>query len=258
MNRTTGFTLTGAISTLAALLITVVGAESAKADKFDDFNGGFQEIWQFGSVDAGGNPSGSFNGGQVINDQLVLADPNSAAAGGAATGFGVLTEIFSDVRVEGIINPNGDAAISPSQSLLARGNVFTAQFYAAEINYGSGELIIFRNDGLTSASNLVQTDIPGLSTDDSIFLRFRLVGDSLSAFAFDAPGGTLLASVSTTDSMYSSGLSGVLPTSVSAPTAPLLGVFDDIGATVIPEPATALLGLAGVSTVFLRRRRRQG
>jgi hypothetical protein len=252
MNRSSMALLTMA---LVATFGAVATSQSARADWSDNFNGGFQQFWQFGSVDAGGNPSPTFNAAS-INDQLVMADSLSAVGGGAASAFGLVSESFSDVRMTGILNPNGDAGSSGTITLLARGNPFSAQFYAAEINYSTSELIIFRNDSLTSVSNIASLSIPGLTTADSIFMDFRLVGDSLSARAYDAPGGTLLGAVAATDSTYAGGLSGVL-VNVTDPDAPMLGVYDDITATIIPEPATALLALVAVSAALVAGGRRR-
>ncbi len=241
---------------LVATFCTVSSTPLAQADWSDNFNGGFEQFWQFGSVDGGGLPSASFSGG-VVNDQLVLADPNAAASGGAGAGFGVVGEIFSDVRMTGIINPNGDLASSGTVTLLARGNPLEAKFYAAEINYTNGELIIFRNDGLGSTTNIADVTIPNLTAADSVFLDFLLVGDSLSAKAYDAPQGNLLGEVSVTDNTYTGGLSGVL-VNTTDPSAPILGVWDDITATTaIPEPTTCLLAFTAMAAAFISGRKRR-
>ena len=71
--------------------------------------GDLQAPWQFGSLTGVGGSSGTFTAGSV-NNQLQLADSTSAAAGGAAAGFGIVPDLLDDQRVTGILNPNGDAA----------------------------------------------------------------------------------------------------------------------------------------------------
>jgi hypothetical protein len=155
----------------------------------------------------------------------------------------------------GIVNPNGDAAISSTMALLARGDVLSSQFYAAEVNYDTAELIIFRNDGPATVSNLSSGPIAGLTTADRIYLEFDLLGNSLVARAYDAPNGNLLQSVSATDSAYTIGASGVL-VSTSNFAAPILGAWDDVSATTIPEPSTATLIFVALGGAMAFRRRR--
>ena len=147
------------LSTVLVVCVTslciVTGALPARADWSDNFDGGLQlgALWQFGSVDGVGDPSATFTADSV-NDQLVMTDTMSAATGGAGAGFGLVLDLLDNQRMAGVINPNGAADISATLTLLARGS-FTAggQFYAAEVNYDSGELIIFRNDSATDVMN---------------------------------------------------------------------------------------------------------
>jgi len=236
------------------LLSSLALSPSASADWSDNFNGGLQQSWQFGSVDGAGNPSATFTGG-ATGDQLVMSDTNAAAAGGAGAGFGVvISETFTDVRMSGVVNPNGDAATAGTLRLLARGNLLTAQFYAAEINYTSGDLIIFRNDNLATATNLVSAPIAGLTSSQSLLVDFSIIGDTLKARAFDASGGQLLASVSATDSTHAGGLSGVLANANDF-SLPMLGVWDDVSASVVPEPTTSLMLITAIGAALSARRR---
>jgi hypothetical protein len=67
----------------------------------------------------------------------------------------VVAKNFTDLRYTGIINPNGNAAVSDTQALIARGNIASGEFYAAEVSFEDGKLIIFRNDDLAgNASDL--------------------------------------------------------------------------------------------------------
>ncbi len=244
------------VSSLYVLLaVLCVGgvATTASADWSDNFDGGLQETWLFGSVAGNGNPSSTFSATST-NNQLLMTDSLPATAGGAGAGFGVVPEFLTDQVMKGVINPGGAAGISPTVTLLARGNLAAGSLYAAEIDYSSSKLIIFRNDNLTTTTDLADATIPGLTTDDSLYLVFRLLGSDISASVYDAPGGMLLSQVSVNDATFSGGLSGVL-VNADNPSVPVLGVWDNVSATTIPEPASCVLLLAGVLALSVVRRR---
>lgn len=260
------------IRKIVPALATIVLLSSAtsplvQADWSEDFNGStLQNAWFFGSAAASGSPSPTFEPNDqgsnypdaIVNSQLQMSDANAVGAGGAANGFGVVLQNFTDLRYTGVINPNGNASTSDTVALIARGNIAGGQFYGAEVSFEDGKFIIFRNDDLAgNGMDLAETTIAGLDSGDSVFVDFRLVGDSLSAQAFDAPGGNLLGSVSATDSNYSGGVSGVLAFFAGDLNKPLLAEFDDLSsANFIPEPTSVLLLLVGLaSNVSLRRRR---
>lgn len=253
------------ISTVAALVLSCFASSpSAQADWSEDFNGStLQNTWFFGSTAGTGSPSASFEPNDqlnnypdaLVNNQLQLSDPNSVAGGGAANGFGVVLENFTDLRYTGIINPNGNAASSDTVALIARGNIASGEFYGAEISFEDGRLIIFRNDDLAgSATDLDAVIIPSLDNTDSVYIDFRLVGSALSAQAFDAPGGNLLGSVSATDSNYSAGVSGVLGFFANNLTKPFLAEYDDLTSVdFIPEPGSSILAIIALSTACALR-----
>lgn len=242
------------LSLLVALGVSITPSVGF-ADWSDNFDGGLQAAWQFGSVNGLGVPSPTFSATST-NNQLLMTDsvPAAPTGAGAAAGFGVVLDPLGDQVVAGTINPNGDAGISPTMTLLARGNPALGSLYAAEVDYSSNDLIIFRNDNLASTTDLVSAPIPGLTTDQSLYVEFRLLGSSLSARAFDAPGGTLLQSVSVIDSTFSTGLSGVL-VNADDPSVTVLGVWDNVSATTIPEPASCVMLLLAVSLGLSHTRR---
>lgn len=209
---------------------------TVQADWSDNFNGGFQEFWQFGSD---GGDANTFLGGQVINDQLVLTADTTPDAGGAQTGFGVvITESFTDVRMTGVINPGGDENINDTVGLLLRGNTVNQTFYMAEVNYSESSLIIFRNNpGVAGgSSNLATATIPNLAFSDSVYVEIEAIGSNLEAWVYEnATKTTLLANVShddTSPAALSSGLSGVLANE-NFGGLPVLGVWDDVTASSI-------------------------
>ncbi len=250
-----------AVAALCCLAIS----SPAVADWSEDFNGStLNDLWFFGSQTGGGPPSPTFSPNDqgsnypeaIVNNQLQMADTNTVVAGGAANAFGVVLENFTDVRLTGTLNPNGNAAVSDTLALIARGNIASGEFYGAELSFEDGNFIIFRNDDLAgSAEDLATVNIPGLTNATSVFVDFRLVGTSITADAYDAPGGNLLGSVATTDSNYSAGLSGVLTFFAGDVSKPLLGEFDDLASVTIPEPTSLLLALAALGVGVTARRR---
>lgn len=254
------------MSLFASATLVVCLTAGAHADWSEDFNGStLNNSWFFGSATGAGSPSGSFAPNDqfnnypdaIVNNQLQMADSAAVGAGGAANAFGVVLEAFSDVKVTGTLNPNGNMASSDTIALIARGNIASGEFYAAELSLEDGKLIIFRNDNLAgAASDLDEVTIPGLDNTSSVFVDFRVVGSSVSADAYDAPGGNLLGSVSATDSNYTAGLSGVLAFFANDLNKPLLAEFDDLSSMAIPEPTSLVLAIAGLCAGLARRRGR--
>ncbi|MGI9430025.1 MAG: PEP-CTERM sorting domain-containing protein [Bythopirellula sp.] len=267
MNR-----ISKSILTMAAVgLCCLANLPNAQADWSEDFNGStLTNTWFFGSGDAGGAPSGTFlpadQGSNypdaIVNSQLQMSDSRAVGAGGAAQGFGVVVvDPIADVLVTGTINPNGNAAVSDTAALIARGNLGTGQFYAAELSFEDGKLIIFRNNDFAgSANDLAEVTIPDLDNTDSVHLQLRLLGDTITARAFDVAGGSLLGAISVTDTdpakISGAGPAGVLTFFAGDVGKPLLGQFDDLNATTIPEPTSAVL-LTGALCAGLAARRRR-
>lgn len=253
-------------SVLTAAVAVVLGfANSAQADWSEDFNGStLQNNWFFGSINGLGSPSATFSPNNqganypdaIVNNQLQMADTNSVATGGAAQAFGVVLQNFTDVRVSGIINPNGNTSSSDTVALIARGNIASGEFYGAEISFEDGKLIVFRNDDLAgNGMDLDSMTIPGLTNADSVYLDFVLVGSNINLQAYDAPGGNLLGSVSATDANYSQGVSGVLGFFAGDVNKPFLAEYDDLSSITVPEPATMTIALVALTAGIASRRR---
>ena len=211
-------------------------ATAARADWTEDFNGSFDQFWQFGAQDGDTN---TFLGGQIINDQLVLTADASPSEGGVGTAFGlVVTQSFSDVRMTGVINPANDENINDTVGLLIRGNTVNQTFYLAEVNYNSAELIIYRNNPAVSGgnSNLATASIPGLQFSESLYVEIEAIGDNLEVWAYeDATKANLRATTSFVDdsaAALTSGISGVLVNENFA-SLPMLGIWDDLSSTAI-------------------------
>ncbi len=263
-----------AVMSLAAVCTALFSLSPAAADWSDDFNGGLNPnlSWEFSNLkgDFSGS-SATFTAG-TAGDVLELTDPTTAAAGGAALGFGFVTdEVFDHVRVAGTINPLGESnadwqnnniPVNWEIGLVARAQPATVSAYALTVDLVAQSLDLTLAQG-QNQSELAAADIPGLAPDASVYLWFGLDGSTLIGRAYDAPGGNLLAEVAANDSTLTSGLSGVVVAAASEGTyqgnslfAPLRGTFDDVSSTV-PEPASMillLLGGAAVAGLAIRRR----
>ncbi len=260
-------------TTASALLIGLASSHLTHADWSEDFNGStLQQPWFFGSQLPSGAPSSTFQPNDqlnnypdaIVNNQLQMFDPNAVSAGGAANAFGVnVSEPFTDVRYTGILNPNGSASSSDTLALIARGDIGSGKFYAAELSFEDNRLILFRNNDLTgSANDLAFVEIPGLDNSQSVYLDFRVIGQTISVDAFDAPGGNPLGSLSVVDNdpvlkITNPGVSGTLVFFAGDLDKPLLGQFDDLSSMRIPEPTSLMLALVALSAGLVGGRSRR-
>ncbi len=218
------------VATLVACL-----AASAQADWSDDFSGPLNPLWQFGSD---GGDAGSFLGGQIINEQLVLTADMTPGEGGVQSGFGLRIDgFFDDVFMTGVVNPGEDPDINDSVGFIARANTVNQSFYFAELNYTAGELIIYRNNpGVDGGNSNVAIEPIDVSFTDSVYMEFEIIGSQINLWAYeDATKAMELASVSfndTSDAALVSGLTGVF-VNENFSGVPMLGVWDDLTATAI-------------------------
>lgn len=223
-------------SSLCAAMLVVCFNVSAQADWSEDFNSGsFNNFWQFGSD---GGDANTFLGGQIIGGELVLTADTTPGEGGAQTGFGVvLTEVFDDVLMTGVINPSGNGDINDSVGLLIRGNTVNQTFYMAEVNYNAQELIIYRNNpGVSGGNSNLVVEPLSISFTDSVYVEFEAIGSQLTAWAFEdetKANQLAMATFDDTDpAALSSGLSGVL-VNENFGGLPVLGIWDDLTASRI-------------------------
>lgn len=189
---------------------------------------------------------------------LRMEDTRALSAGGGGTAVaGNLAQSFSDVRVAAILNPTSSTSSNQS-GVLARGNFSTGAAYSAGFNFYYGILFVARNDPVAGNTVIKSSDLgqlPIAPTNRSYYIQLDVVGNSLSAKLFDAPGGSQLLWASWTDttgSPFASGNAGVFAQTFG--TGRINETFDDISAAVIPEPAT--LVLCSLAAGWLIRRRR--
>ncbi len=236
---------------LAALL--ALGAP-AKADWIDTFDGNLG-LWGFGNLNGFGGSSPTFNA-SIVSSTLQLTDPTIPNALGAGIGFGVQAELFTDVLVSAVLNPGHASNLNGDVGLLGRANLATLSTYSATLDFTNGSIDLSRTVAGTTAG-LATGSISGFTSTNSVFLQLSIVGSNLQARYYDAPGGTLLASLSASDATFASGQAGVVVSSANDNLA-LLGTWDTVAAKV-PEPAEILMLLGGgavLGLIAVRRRRR--
>jgi hypothetical protein len=222
---------------LVALCGTLGMAWEAHADWFYDFQTAPPASFVMGS----GPPSGTFlsSAGDGV---LRFSDTLLPAGGGARLGFGEDTsQIFTDVRVTGTLNPTGTT--DNQLNLKARTDpqdVSTG--YAAGINFTTGTLQVTKLVGQPIKMVLSTDDSQGnqpplIDRARGYFLQFDVVGNHLTARVFDVKEGTQLLVVNYTDTgdggpAFTSGLAGV--TAVSTTGGLVDATFGPVSATSIP------------------------
>ena len=247
---------------LLALVVAAVTTPAARADWMLDFESTPRPDFVMTGLSATGAPSATFRGA-VESGVLRMSDSRLPGAGGAVTAFGVVaTDMYSDVRVTGTVNPAGGSV--NDLVVLARAHVPTVSSYAAGINFTTGQTYILKFAGGREVDNALSTDPdqgsqPPLPVDRSYYLQFDVIGNQLNLQVFDASGGEVRSRIAYSDTgvggpRFLSGASGVAGQVVGDTL--LNGTFDNVGSMVIPEPAGfAILGLA-LGPWSLRRRGR--
>lgn len=262
------------IKNAAAVLLGVamlLFAGTAQADWYENFSGGtVHEAWAFvgDKVSFGTDTS---QGYLLISNQRQAFPPYNPILPptGASLVVGEVqgsANLFADGTVRALLNPGGVADPTYQYTddwlgLVIRSHAGSGTGYAAVLDLddgaGNSNLYLFRSDGNPTNPVPLGADMGlTLSTTTAYNLSLRAWGDGLLAELYDT-GGTLLASVSATDSTYSDpGFGGVISAFDSTF---MLTTFDNVGAAFgVPEPASVvLMGLGGLGLMgFARRRRR--
>lgn len=260
------------LSHAIAVIVVVMGVAStgAYADWTDTFdNNTFDQSWSFFSSPAGGTAS--------ITDVPSTTDDHLAlnGGGGLVFGAGLVSESFTDVVVTGWVNETGDNAGNyPSLTdhmLLGRTSLTVDGLdgYGVLIDWELAGIALSVTkidnsafvDGNTAGIFFPSPDpenSSGPTLDQRLWVQLRVLGSinpTVIGRVFDAPGGNLLASVSYTDSgtPFTSGFSGVAVIADNAGSG-YVGSFDNVS-SVVPEPTSILLLIAGAGSVCLRRRK---
>jgi len=243
--------------TLAVLTVICVGSASL-AGQSDDFDGGLEGFWTFASIPTSGTDSAS-----SVGNVLELTDSTTANSGGAAAIFGITSESFSGVLVAATVNPSETSGTNGDIGLLAHVDAINGTSYNLTIDYDAGNLNLERTD--TSGQVVIGDDgsggtpeaavIPGFSDMASYYLELEVFNGELAGRVFDEAGGSLLASLTASDSTFTSGPAGVV-ISANDFSSSTFGQFDDFSAVAIPEPASMVLAM-GVGVLGLTRRGRR-
>lgn len=248
-------------------VLTMSCPSASLADWVDNFEGDptnnyLEQTWLFGHQTGSGGTSSTFDAA-VDGAKLVLQDETPPAAGGAFIGFGVVPETFGNAMVSGIVNPAEEGDMNAIVGLLGRTDPVDMTGYILTVTYDPGEweghMDISRADGGGTYVSLTSDPfIAGSPGSESYYLELEMRGPNLEGRVYDSPGGTLLHSLSTVDTNYASGYSGVVVSADPAQTSilqPLKGAFDFVASATVPEPSTMLLLVLGGSVLAVGRRR---
>ncbi len=140
---------------------------------------------------------------------------------------------------------------------LGTSDGYAAFYFPPAVTGGSmGELVIDRltNENATTISGVTVT----LDPTQSYQMRFTGLGANLSASLFDlsAPG-VALATVTATDTTYTSGFSGVVASAQVGSTSAVDVTFDNLLiASSVPEPSSLVLGTTAVVAILALARLR--
>ncbi|TWU05153.1 PEP-CTERM motif protein [Symmachiella macrocystis] len=213
------------------LLSLVLACSPTRANWIDTFDGGLDQTWYFGN-----SPASSTFSASTVGNVLRIEDPAPVFSGGSAFGFGYVNETFSNVRVSGIVNPGDLTNVNSDHTLIARANPSVLSAYALTLDYRNdatgdlqGTVILSRIDPSAVTNDLV---IESIGESDSFYLEFDVFGSTLTGRVYDQPGGTLLKTVSASDSAFANGVSGVAA-SADFFDEPLLAEFDNVASSVI-------------------------
>jgi hypothetical protein len=236
---------------LASALAAIPAPASAWSE---NFNGAFQNVWTFGFGDDTGDPPSAGNQfAGIVVDHLSISDSTAALpgeGGGASFGFGIVDQSFGTTFVRGAVNVGSSPSPVNQLGLVARGNAETGQAYLLQIDFDAGALVLGRSDSFPGDVALLAAGAGGLFSPGSPYwLELDALGSQIAGRAYDAPGGTLVSAVATTDATYAQGVAGVVVRAYGLGEtlvgAPLRGTFDDVSA--VPEPSAAALLAAGLA-----------
>ena len=240
------------------LVAILMASGSVQAEWVDTFDGGFDQPWASDSITGLGGSSGTFTFTSVDN-MLQVQDLTTAAALGAASGFGLVNEAFSNVLVSAVVNPAEESNMNQEVGVLARLNPANLTGYAFTVDYfgDSGAITLSRIDVGPDIVGIASGSLSSFTSADSIYIQLQGTGDTLIGSVYTEIGGSLLGSIQADDATYGAGWAGVVVNSQDNPGVALRGTFDMVSA-VVPEPGSLMMLISGCLCAFgLAGRRRQ-
>lgn len=250
------------LSLASVASIALVLAGSAHADWADDFDGGFAETWIFDFVDDVGNtPTTGTSTFAVIedgaDDYLRISHTTTGikdGGGGATDGFGFVNESFTETEISADLNAKPSIGQQNLLGVIARGNATNGTAYAAVIDFANSYFGIARTDNFFDFFVPLAIDFSVvIDSNETYRVQFFALGSNLIAGLFEVSSGNRVSLVSAVDSLYSSGIAGVLVETEydgsDNPVGPIVGSFDDVQA--VPEPSMMVLIVYGVGVLML-------
>jgi hypothetical protein len=245
---------------------------SARADWADDFDAGFAEAWIFGAVDDVGDPPATgvstFSIIEAGADDYLRISHSTVAfrdgGGGATDGFGYVDEVFGDMAVSADINA---APLDGQQNLIGvvgRANPVNGTTYAAGVDFANSFFAIGRSNDFENFFNPLATDTSVvIDPNETYRVQFFLLGSNLTARLIALSTGQIVSTLTTVDSLYSTGVAGILVETEynidGFPLGPIVGTFDNVRG--LPEPSLVSLIGCGAGMLALlggNARRRAG
>ena len=248
---------------LALLAAAAALTPSVLADYSNDFtshsDADFQHYSPLSGFGAGGVYSFPGGGGYSI---AAPASPAPGQLGPARVGSFLTGQTYGDFTVHYDIS--GYSTASPQFmgvfSRVSTPGLGTLNGYAMGLDTTSGQLFISRVQGEQSLGPISASAVSGaltLSPSATYSLSFTAVGSSFNGSIWDKATGTVLATVSGTDSTYASGEIGFGVAAQSfASGASAQAVFGNLSVASVPEPSTwalAVTGLVGLGWTLRRR-----
>ncbi len=234
----------------------------ALADYSNDFTSGSDADFTHYSPLQGFGAGGVYSfpgGGYSIS---APASPAPGALGPARAGSFLTSQTYGnfDISYDILSYSTANAQFMGVFGRVSTPGLGTLNGYAMGLDTTTGQLFISRVQGEQSLGPIGPAAVSAaltLTPADAYSLSFSAVGSAFTGSIRDKTTGTLLASVSGTDSTYASGEIGF---GVAAQTfgagATAEATFDNLSVTAVPEPADWSLIAAGGLGVFAWMRRR--
>jgi hypothetical protein len=229
-------------------VVTSLAAPIASADWTEDFSGGMTHNPWVIYDDSGSNPPTPTSVRFADNNLQLIAQPQAVfdtfVVG--VVGLGNEQYSFEDVTVRSTVfapqglNFQGSTSRGNNDTfVIVRTSADGTSGYLLALDFQSGEVDLVRSDGSDITELNASSDVPAFDPAKSYILELVAEGSNLTGRVFD--GGVPVVTVSTSDTSFSSGWSGVgsaINTNENLGTTrtPVLAGFDDVSSIAITPP----------------------